>query len=144
MFQIKDYQLIIKMMLLPIFIIIICFVLGSELPQENRINILNTIFNSLKIGLPIIGLLSIIYIILIIKNYKDGTIINKNDRTMEYSSIFNRKTINISDYTHRAINKDGMFYNISFTGDGKPIVLKASSDLICNDISSKMSIIKDL
>jgi len=144
MFQVKDNVLIAKMMIFPSFIIFACLILYGENPKTGIIKPIDNLFTIMNYVLPIVIIISVIYIYFIIKNYKDGIIITQDTHIIEYSTLLSRKQANIYDFDNSFLEKDGMYYKANFTGSSFPIVFKVSSNLIFNDIGSKIRAIKNL
>ena len=81
---------------------------------------------------------------MIITNYKNGIIIGKGTCILEYPTLFSRKKVNIFNLDNGFIEKKGMYLNANFTGSSFPIIFKVSSNLVFNDISSKIRTVKEL
>ncbi|MFX4208664.1 hypothetical protein ACOL28_00520 [Aliarcobacter butzleri] len=144
MFQIKDNVLVAKMMIFPSFIIIACLIIYRENPEKVMIKQIESLFTMINYILPIIIILSLIYIYFVIKNYKDGIIITQDTHRIEYPTLLSRKQANIFNFDNSFLEKDGMYYKANFTGSSSPIIFKVSSTLVFNDIASKIRTVKNL
>ncbi|MGB6329808.1 MAG: hypothetical protein WBF48_12860 [Halarcobacter sp.] len=144
MFQVKDNILVAKMMIIPSFIIIACLIIYRENPEKVIIKPIESLFTIVNYILPVIIILSLVYIYFVIKNYKDGIIITRDTHIIEYPTLLSRKQADIFDFDNSFLEKDGMYYKANFTGSSFPIVFKVSSSLVFNDIGSKIRTVKNL
>jgi len=135
MYIIKDYRQLLNQYIIPTATILIGIMLVSQKSNSSIIPLNNLLFYITLIYYLAI-LLSSIYIIFTFKNYYQGIIINQKNLTIEYPSLFSRK---ISDFSNtNSFSYEPRNNRVIITGNDSPIVFKVSTNLIANEIRSKI------
>ncbi|RXJ98271.1 hypothetical protein CRV02_13560 [Arcobacter sp. CECT 8989] len=85
----------------------------------------------------VLMLLSFLYIVLTIRNTIKGIVINAEQKTIEFPTLFTRKNANYSEVTH--VRYEPGKNEIILTGKSSPIVFKVYSDIVAQNILSKIT-----
>jgi len=143
MYQIKDYMLIFRKVIGPIILIIFGIYAVFHIQNLTGNTIFTKVFNIASIIIPIALLGLVSYVFFVFRNYLKGIILFNDTKIIEYPSLFKRKQANIYDFDSMSPPKlNNGIYTVHLTGPGLPITFETSSDLISDDIASKMRMLK--